>query len=147
MPVRTDPDPDTEASDAARRAASDLGVALRPLFAGARARGVADGLELIGVGAVLIDATGRVLHAGGRAHRIMSGWLRVVEDHLVAVRPGDDRAIAGLIGSAIAGRPTPSGIRLGGLAGEPSLQLRALMFPGDGDLAQRLHAVILVDEA
>ena len=147
MRSRTDSELDLEEADRAWLAESDLGAVLKPILAGARARGVADGLELIGVGAVLIDATGRVLHAGGRALRMMAGWLRVVEDHLVPERPGDDRVIADLVGSAIAGRPTPAGVRLGGLGGEPLLQLRALMVPGDGDPSQRLHAVIVLDEA
>ena len=119
---------------------------LRPVLAGARARGVADGLELLGGGAVLIDDTGRVLHIGGRGRRLIAGWLRVVEDHLVAEHAGDDRLLSDLIGGAIAGRPAPGGIRLGQVAAGPVLALRALPFHSDEGVAQRLHAVIVIDE-
>ena len=91
------------------RAESDIAVAgspdqesfadvIRPMLAGAQARGVADTLELLGIGAALIDATGRVLHMGGRGRRVSAGWLRMVEDHLVAEEPEDNRALQTLIG-------------------------------------------------
>ena len=40
---------------------------LAPLLAGARARGVADGLELIGAAAALLGEDGEVLHVNARA--------------------------------------------------------------------------------
>ena len=146
MPLPLHIQADADADTHGRAADAEFRAMLAPIMAGARARGVADGLELLGVGAVLIDATGCVLHAGERGRRMMAGWLRVVERHLVAERPGDDHGIAELLGSAIAGRPTPGGLRLGGLGGEPSLTVRALVFPSDEGSAQRLHAVLVLDE-
>ena len=105
---------------------------------------MADGLELLGVGAVLIDDTGRVLHIGGRGRRLIAGWLRIVEDQLVADQAGDERS--DLIGGAIAGRPAPAGHPLGQVAAGPILSLRALPFHSDEGVAQRLHAVIVIDD-
>ena len=146
LPFQFDIEADSDAAGPVRGGDAEFRAMLKPIVAGARARGVADGLELLGVGAVLIDPIGGVLHVGGRGLRMMAGFMRVVGTHLVAERPGDDRLIAGLVGSAIAGRPTPAGIRLGGLAGEPFLTLRALVFPDDEGPAQRLRAVIVLDE-
>ena len=50
---------------------------LAPLLAGARARGVADGLELIGAAAALLDEQGEVLHVNARALGLMGQSLFV----------------------------------------------------------------------
>ena len=42
-----------------------------PLLAGARARGVADGLEWLGLAAVLLDDRGEVLHVNSGAVELM----------------------------------------------------------------------------
>ena len=55
--------PTAGAPAAARSAVAPLA----PLLAGARARGVADGLELIGAAAALLDEQGEVLHLNARA--------------------------------------------------------------------------------
>lgn len=145
MPIRRDFDPEPPTDTAA--AGPELPAALGPLLAGARAGGLVDGLEMLGVGAVLIDATGRVLHAGPRGLRLMAGWLRIVAEHLVAERPGDDRAVAALIGAALAGRPSPSGIRLRTGVEDPVLTLRAVMVPQRGDAGPGPRAAIVLDEA
>ena len=64
--------PNAGAPGAARSAVAPLA----PLLAGARARGVADGLELIGAAAALLDEQGEVLHLNARA-------LSLLGDHLV----------------------------------------------------------------
>ena len=118
-----------------------------PMLAGAQARGVADTLELIGVGAALIDATGRVLHMGGRGRRASAGWLRVVEDHLVAEEPDDNRALQTLIGAAIAEpAETTARVRLGQEQRGAALEIRALRFPASNGRDQLLRAILVFEE-
>ena len=66
---------------------------LRPLLAGARARGMADAFELLGVAAVFIDEGGFALHINDRARRRLGPQL-----------VGRRRAVAG-------GRPSTSTTR------------------------------------
>ena len=47
------------------------GAPLAPLLAGARARGVADGFEWLGLAAILLDDRGEVLHVNPRAVDLM----------------------------------------------------------------------------
>ena len=140
LPFRADVDPETDGPLFAAGGDEDFGDILKPVMAGARARGVADGLEMLGAGAVLLDASGRVLHVGGRGRRLMAGWLRVVGDHLVAERPGDNRAVEDLVGGAIRG--VGAELRL-----DAALVVRALPFATDEGPAQRLHAVLVLEEA
>ena len=122
---------------------SDL---IRPMLAGAQARGVADTFELLGIGAALIDATGRVLHMGGRGRRVSGGWLRIVEDHLVADRPGDNKLLQTLIGAAIdETSDVGAKVSLDRGQGSAALEIRALRFPISG-MNQLLRAVLVFEE-
>lgn len=118
-----------------------------PMLAGAQARGVADTLELLGVGAALIDATGRVLHMGGRGRRVSGGWLRNVEDHLVADELADNRALQTFIGAAIAepSEVAPE-VRLEQRRGGTALLIRALRFPSSNEKIQLLRAILVFEE-
>ena len=139
------------------RAESDLAIpgsadqesfadVIRPMLAGAQARGVADTLELLGIGAALIDATGPVLPMGGRGRRVSAGWLRIVEDHLVAEEPEDSRALQTLIGEAIAEPAHPAArVRLGQKQGGAALDIRALRFPLFNGRDQLLRAVLVFE--
>ena len=123
---------------------SDL---IGPMLAGAQARGVADTLELLGIGAALIDATGRVLHMGGRGRRVSGGWLRIVEDHLVADEPSDNRALQTLIGAAIAETTDVAAkVSLRRGQGSGALEIRALRFPGSNAGNQLLRAVLVFED-
>lgn len=129
--------------------AEDFTSVLKPIIAGARARGVADGLEMLGVGAVLIDATGQVLHIGGRGRRMLGGWARLVNDHLVAERDCDNGCVQDLIGSVVgSARHDPEArIRVAGTTGTPGLTIRALRFETDEGTAQCLHAVLVIEDS
>ena len=123
---------------------SDL---IGPMLAGAQARGVADAFELLGIGAALIDATGRVLHMGGRGRRVSAGWLRVVEDHLVADRSEDNQALQSLIGAAIdASSDNPKRVKLDRGQGVSALAIRALPFPKSNGTDQLLRAVLVFED-
>ena len=145
MPIRRDLDPEPPTDPVA--SGLDLQASLGSVLAEAHARGIVDGLEMLGVGAVLVDATGRVLHVGPRGLRLMAGWLRIVADHLVAERAAHDRAVAELIGAAVVARPSPSGIRLRTAVDEPVLTLRAVMVPRQGGSGPGPRAAIVLDEA
>ena len=122
---------------------SDL---IGPMLAGAQARGVADTFELLGIGAALIDPTGRVLHMGGRGRRVSGGWLRIVEDHLVADRPADNKALQSLIGAAIDGSSDVDvKVRLDRGQGAGALEIRALRFPMSHGMDQLLRAVLVFE--
>ncbi len=141
--------PPSDPGEPAAAAGSDPDVrtVLGPLLAGARDEGVADGLEMLGVGVVLIDATGRVVRVGRRGQRLLAGWLRIVAGHLVAERTDDEGAVAGLIGAALAVRPSPSGIRLRMGIDAPVLTLRAILVPHPDGSSGGSHAAIVLDEA
>ena len=126
---------------------SEVGTWLSDGLTGAYGRGVADGIEMLGVGALLIDGSGLVLAVGARGSRLMAGWLRIVAGHLVAERSDDGRALAALVATALAGRPSPSGIRLRAGPGEPVLILRAVAMSRQGDAASGPQAAIILDEA
>ncbi len=129
--------------------AEDVSSVLKPIMAGARARGVADGLELLGIGAVLIDATGQVLHIGERGRRMLRGWARLVNHHLVTERACDNARVQDLIGSVVgSARHDPEvRIELAGRKGAPGITVRALRFETEEGPAQRLHAVLVIEEA
>src|SRR5580692_11683737 len=75
---------------------------LRPLLAGARARGMADAFELLGVAAVFIDESGFALHINDRARRLLGPQLWVDDGRLRAADPEMDEALGAAIESALA---------------------------------------------
>ena len=78
MKTIVDPMPYNRAADGF--AAPTKAVPLAPLLAGARARGVADGLEWLGLAAVLLDDRGEVLH-------VNSGAIELLGEDLFLRRP------------------------------------------------------------
>ena len=118
-----------------------------PLMAGARARGVADALDLVGLAAILIDSSGSVLHANGRAVRAISPLIQIVEDHLV----GHDLATNDVLQDLLAGALEPGGTRktarFSDAEGRVRLFVRALDFPvGLSEQPQLLRSVLIVNE-
>ena len=120
---------------------------LGPMLAGAQARGVADAFELLGIGAALIDPVGRVLHMSSLGRRAAAGWLRVIEDHLVADRTEDNSSLQQLIGAAIGETSRePLQVRLHQSQGNATLAIRALRFPRPDGPDQLLHAVLVFED-
>jgi hypothetical protein len=74
---------------------------LAPLLAGARARGVADGLELIGAAAALLGEDGEVLHVNARALRLLGHDLLVTGRRLRARSRAADQSLAAAIDSTL----------------------------------------------
>jgi hypothetical protein len=75
---------------------------LGPLLAGARARGVADGLAWLGLAAVLIDDRGEALHISSGAQALMGDSLYMENGRLRARELGADRALGEAIHAALA---------------------------------------------
>jgi hypothetical protein len=88
------------------------GPPLAPLLAGARARGVADGLEWLGLAAVLLDDRGEVLHANAGAIELMGEDLFLRDGLLRAGDAASDAALGEAIREAVA-RGVASRLRIG----------------------------------
>lgn len=85
-----------------------LGLAageLAPLLAGAQARGMADLLDMLGHGAILLDRSGKVLFASDRARQMMAGVIAISAGHLAGVDPGARARLDMLLAAAMAGEP------------------------------------------
>ena len=74
---------------------------LEPMLAGARARGMADAFDMMGLAFVMIDAQGMILHVSGKAKAFMGRHLAVASEHLVGAGQDETRAIQSLIGSVL----------------------------------------------
>ncbi|MGA2793747.1 MAG: hypothetical protein ABSE69_09445 [Roseiarcus sp.] len=76
-------------------------ASLAPVLAGARARGMADALELLGVAAVLIDECGFALHINDRARSLLGAQLSIDDGRLRAAKIDLDEAIGAALESAL----------------------------------------------
>lgn len=74
-----------------------------PLLAGAWARGVADTLDMLGQGAVLLDCSGGVLFASPLALQRLDGAFVLVSGHLVAHDSASNCVLQEMISAALAG--------------------------------------------
>lgn len=121
---------------------------LAPMLAGARARGIADAYEMMGLGTVLLSDSGRVLHASTRARAMMEGMLDIVSDHMVARTPEVNSAIGRMIAAVLAGEENQrDGIVLESGA-KRRVCVRATPVPGGETSAfQLLKAVVVLSEA
>jgi hypothetical protein len=122
--------------------------AILPVVEGARARGVADAFEMVGQGAILLDATGAVLHAGTAAQRLMGVDLSVQSGHLVAQTATANRAIQVLVSALLDAGARAESVVLTRSDGLPSLTIRGFAFQPEARSAyQLLAAVLLIDES
>ena len=123
---------------------------LRPLIAGARARGIADGLELAGVAAILVDGSGMVLHAGPAARRKFGADVSLRYDHLIG-HDGDSTSriqdfIAAALSHGVGQGPGPADLEITSRDGR-RLVLRARPVPGAGaDTMQLLKLLIILED-
>ena len=130
------------------REVAEVSGNLAPVLEGARARGVADAFEITGQGAVLLSASGEILHLTGAARRLMAGKLEMCGGHLVAEASVPDsgrisRALGRIIGDALAGG---DGVETILEVGGGRLRFKAVAFPGgESNVYQLLKAFLLVD--
>ena len=130
--------------DAAVAAAQPIRAPLAPLLAGARARGVADGLELIGAAAALLDEHGEVLHVNARALGLMGEGLFLQGQRLRAREREADETLAAAIDSTLRHRVAAwVAVGEGGVSA-----VRIVPVASDGDEAfQLLRAVAILEAA
>ena len=119
---------------------------LAPLLEGARARGVADALELTGQAAILLGGAGDVLHTGASAQALLGEGLSLRGGRLVPRDQGDG-CFGALMESALVGvsHGNQEGLTLRA-GGGGSMRVRILPFEGGlANPAQLLKAVVLLD--
>ncbi len=118
---------------------------LAPLLAGARARGVADGLELIGAAAALLDEQGEVLHLNARAMRLMGEGLFLADQRLRARDRAADELLAAAIGSTLR-YGVASRVAVGDSPGEGDFGVRIVpVATQDDEPFQLLRAVAIFE--
>ena len=119
---------------------------LRPLLEGARARGMADAFELLGIPAVLIGAAGEVLHVGAGAEARMGDSATVASRHLVGVDATSNRALQELVAAALAGKERL--VKLKSKGARKTVSARSLPLPASWNNSHQLaRAIILFDKA
>ena len=118
---------------------------LAPLLAGARARGVADGLELIGAAAALLDEQGEVLHLNARALSLLGDHLVLTGGRLRARDRAVDRTLAAAINSTLR-HQVASRVALGGTGRADELGIRIMPVAAEADESfQLLRAVAILE--
>ena len=121
------------------------GAPLAPLLAGARARGVADGFEWLGLAAILLDDRGEVLHVNRRAVALMGEDLFLSSGRLRARDEAIDGALCVAIHRALGGGVS-SHVTIPSKAGQGRVGARiAAMDSLDEDPFQLLRAVAILE--
>jgi hypothetical protein len=122
---------------------------LRPLLAGARARGMADAFELLGVAAVFIDESGFALHINDSARRRLGPQLWIDDGRLRAADLDLDEALSATIDAAlINGAPAHAAADLSFASesrGAVSLKVLPVVAEAN-DPFQLLKAVVIIEE-
>jgi hypothetical protein len=146
MKSNVEPSRSRAVAAAVRGGAKEAPAPLAPLLAGARARGVADGLELIGAAAALLDEQGEVLHVNDRALGLMGQTLFVSGERLRARDDAADAALTQAIGSTLR-QGVASRVAVGEGSGEGALGIRIVPISNeDGkDAFQLLRAVAIIE--
>jgi hypothetical protein len=122
---------------------------LRPLLAGARARGMADAFELLGVAAVFIDESGFALHINDSARRRLGPQLWIDDGRLRAADLDLDEALSAAIESALINRTPAHAAADLSFASESrgAVSLKVLPVVAEAhDPFQLLKAVVIIEE-
>ncbi len=145
MTVHVDPRGADDVRDGSPGQGEGIRAPLAPLLAGARARGVADGLELIGAAAALLDEQGEVLHLNARATRLMGAGLFLVDQRLRARDRAADEMLAAAIGTTLR-YGVASRVAVGDSPGEGDFGVRIVPVASEGDEPfQLLRAVAILE--
>ncbi|MGE3246757.1 MAG: hypothetical protein AB7F96_00855 [Beijerinckiaceae bacterium] len=134
--------PEVEKPAIAEPGAIQQQAVLAPMLAGAQARGMADMLEMLGQGAILVDPAAGVLHVSERARAMLEGVVGFTQGHMAGQTPEARDVLQRLVAATLAGNPacatfdTPAG-RI--------IELQALPAPaGPPGTVQLLRSVICV---
>lgn len=117
------------------------------VLAGARARGVADAFDVLGIAAVLIDAEGAALHINRQAAACMGSHLGICARQLVTASFDSNAALQQALDCVLAGGSATS-LRIvsDSVGGDTILHFFALLQAMD-DPYQMLKAVIVLEQA
>jgi hypothetical protein len=118
---------------------------IAPVLAGARARGVADAFEMLGIAAILVAANGDVLFANERARALLIPHLTLVGERLSAADEANQGGLARMIEAAVAGQNAKASSVVLRREGVPTLRLHATPIVSEDDPFQLLRAVIVLD--
>jgi hypothetical protein len=118
---------------------------LPPLLAGARARGMADAFELLGLAAIFLDEDGEALHVTARARGLLGGALFLTGERLKAAPAAADAALQAAMHAAMLRRAAAGPIVIPRGASRSSISLRILGVSGQDESAQLLRLVVLID--
>ena len=110
--------------------------------AGARARGVADSFDMLGIAAILLDADAMALHVNREAAACMGAHLGLCARQLIAATVEDNARLRHALDAALAGQAgqTVTIAR----PGQADLMLRILPAPGQGEAWQLLKAIVVI---
>jgi hypothetical protein len=136
---------DDRPTSAAPSAIRGAAAPLAPLLAGARARGVADGLELIGAAAALLDEQGEVLHLNARAQSLLGDHLVLCGGRLRARDHDLDQTLTAAIDSTVR-HHVASRVALGDEASADGLGVRIMPVSAEADESfQLLRAIAILE--
>ncbi|MGO8800781.1 MAG: hypothetical protein ACLQE9_05955 [Roseiarcus sp.] len=121
---------------------------LAPVLAGARARGMADALELLGVAAALVDECGFALHVNDRAKSLLGPQLWLDGGRLRSVSVELDEAIgAALKGALAAAAPARAVVNVRAADSRGVAAVKALPIATEPhDPFQLVRAVVIIEE-
>lgn len=125
------------------------GAPLAPVLAGARARGMADAFEMLGVAAIFIDEGGFALHINDLARRRLGPQLWVDDGRLRAADLELDGALSAAIDSALTGGAPANAATDISFASEsrgPVAVKVVAIAPEARDPFQLLRAMVLIEE-
>jgi hypothetical protein len=115
---------------------------LAALMAGARARGVADAFDALGIGAVLIDADGAALHVNSEAAGFMGASLGICARQLVAGTYAANARLQRAL-DLVLSRGGAESVELGG---EADMRLHVLGLPAAAEAPTQLLKAVIVFE-
>ena len=118
---------------------------LSALLNGARARGVADALNLLGIAAVLVDADGAVLHVNAEAAAFMGSTLGICAGQLVASTYAGNAALQRAIDQVLRCGGTQS-VGISADTGGAATLVHVLGAPEAADDATQLLKAVIVFE-
>ena len=119
-----------------------------PIMEGARARGVADAFDLMGQGAILLDAAGGVLHVTAAAQALLGEQVCVQSGHLVARTADANHAIQQLLEAILDRGCKRESVELAAQDGFRALRISGLAFaPGSRSAYQLLAAVLMISDS
>ncbi len=117
---------------------------IAPMLAGARARGIVDAYEMMALGTILLDESGRVLHTSERAKSMMQGMISIVSEHMVGATAAANSVIEALIARGLSGSEIKrESAVLESLQGK-RLSLSAVPVPEAPELAVQLLKSVVV---